>query len=145
MQEIQDYLKQFGNIPLPEGTIHWIDNLLVAKQTAFTSKEPLAGEGLILARKTKGRFIPAFPLLDHIGKYTQQKLILDDKMAYLFTCGRDIFFKNLSGQKFPEQPIILLLNEREEVLGVATLDRKERMYKNVLDRGIFLRQEMKKK
>lgn len=142
---LTNYLSKFGSIPLPEGEIMWLQNTLVVvpKGTSFAKYEEPQVAGTILGRIIKNNFQPSFPLLDHIAIFTKQKIVLDEKMSYLFTCGRDIFGKQVEHK--PEGNVMLVLNKHNEVLGVALNDKTNGMYKNVYDRGIFLRQEMGKK
>jgi ribosome biogenesis protein Nip4 len=91
----------------------------------------------------KEKFIPSFPLLDHIAKHTEQIITVDEKTAYLFTCGRDIFGNQVEHK--PKGDMMIVTNQHKEVMGVARNDKIKGMYKNILDRGIFLRQEMNKK
>lgn len=140
-EHITSYLSRFGDIPLPKGHISWLQNTAILTKEEIQIHDDLQFAGTILGRVQKNRFSPSFPLLDHIAKHTKQKLLIDDKMAYLFTCGRDIFKKQVP-QRIDEK-VVLVLNMQNEVLGVAI--QQDDLFKNVFDRGIFLRQEMGKK
>ncbi len=85
------------------------------------------------------KFIPSIALLQMIQEKTDEYIVLDDKSAWLFVCGRDIFPKSIK-QESGTGKWKLVLNMQKEVLGVTV---KERMYKNYFDIGNFLRRESK--
>ena len=114
MDELGAFLKQFGNIPLPPGKLEWLQNTLVATPLEVPRKEEPFIAGIVLGRRSKGRFVPSFPLLDHVAKYTDQLVRVDEKTAYLFTCGRDIFGRQVEKQH--DASIVLVLNPHDEVM-----------------------------
>lgn len=136
MMDIKEYVDQFSNATVPKGHITEINNMFIL--TPAILKDDIFHSGKILGRKKGNKFIPSFPLLDHIGKQSDQKVIVDDKTAYLFTCGRDIFPKNVG--QYPSGKVFLVSNKHDEILGVVTPQKD--ILKNIIDRGIFLRREM---
>ncbi len=140
MINLQDVAKEFGaTCTIPEKHCKELNNTLFFQPVTFPpSKEEAVGGGIILAKKEKERIIPSFYLLEHFAKQIPV-IEVDEKTAYLFTCGRDIFKKNVI-LPAPQKKYIVV-NEQKEVLGVVKEDRA--MLKNVLDRGIFLRQELR--
>lgn len=101
------------------------------------SEEPHSA-GILLGDIKHKKFKPKPYLLNLISKQTNNKLIINEKTAWLFICGRDIFSEGVIENINPEAKTVLVLNEKEEVLGVAKKDRN-RQYKNYYDLGDFIR------
>ena len=107
--------------------------------------------GLYLGKIAKnGGFFPSFNLLNMLVDVVANKIIVDQKAAWLFICGRDIFCKGIvkaMGSK-RKGDITLVMNEFGECLGfgqILDLSRSEGKIavENVLDVGDFLRREAK--
>jgi ribosome biogenesis protein Nip4 len=105
--------------------------------------------GLYLGKIKGGIFHPSFSLLSMIAEQAKNKVVVDDKAAWLFICGRDIFKEGLMeilGSK-NRGAYTLVFNRRGECLGfgkiVKDLDKAKSgvVIKNVLDVGDFLRRE----
>ena len=105
--------------------------------------------GLYLGKIKGGIFHPSFPLLSMIAEQAKNKVVVDDKAAWLFICGRDIFKEGLVkvyGSK-NRGAYTLVFNRRGECLGfgkiIKNLDKAKSgvVIKNVLDVGDFLRRE----
>jgi len=98
--------------------------------------------GLFLGEEKRKRFLPAIGMLDILNEMTERKAIIDDKAEWLFLCGRDVFEKSVLECRFEKGPA-LVMNKKEEVLGYGVLNRGNIKIENRLDRGDFLRREMK--
>jgi ribosome biogenesis protein Nip4 len=105
--------------------------------------------GTYLGKIESGKFHPSFPLLFMIADNAKNKVVVDDKAAWLFVCGRDIFKEGVleahgSRRKGAH---ILVLNRYGECLGFGImakdLDKAKKgvVIKNILDVGDFLRRE----
>lgn len=95
-------------------------------------------------------FFPSFLLLDMISKAKSNKLIVNNKTAWLFICGRDIFRSGVvEGVQLKKGDYSLVLNQMNECLGYGKIlinlrgppDSKQVAVKNILDIGDFLRRE----
>ncbi len=110
--------------------------------------------GLYLGKVGKnGGFFPSFNLLNMLVDVAANKIVVDQKAAWLFICGRDVFrtgIVKVMGSK-RKGDAALVLNEFGECLGFGTIidglnesDSKVAV-KNVLDVGDFLRREARGK
>jgi ribosome biogenesis protein Nip4 len=105
--------------------------------------------GLFLGEEKSKKFKPSIALLDFVGKSTDKWLVVDDKAEWPFLCGRDVFAKSVIESNV-SRGLVIVLNKKKEVLGYGKITGdiadKEKVYvKNILDRGDFLRREMRKK
>ncbi len=105
--------------------------------------------GLYLGKIKNGVFFPSFNLLNMLVNVAANKVVLNQKAAWLFICSRDVFQKGIlkvMGSK-RKGSSTLVLNEFGECLGfgkiTSNLDSKEDriVLKNILDVGDFLRRE----
>jgi ribosome biogenesis protein Nip4 len=107
--------------------------------------------GAYLGKARDKVFFPSFILLDMIAESKKaNKIMVDEKTAWLFICGRDIFKRgitNISGSK-RKGDYTLILNQHEECLGFGKIlhnigdDRNSKVVvKNISDIGDFLRRE----
>jgi ribosome biogenesis protein Nip4 len=105
--------------------------------------------GLYLGKIGKnGGFFPSFNLLNLLVDVVANKIVIDQKAAWLFICGRDVFCKGVvkaMGSK-RKGDVTLVLNKFGECLGfgrIVDLNNSggEIAVHNVLDAGDFLRRE----
>lgn len=105
--------------------------------------------GLYLGKIKGENFLPSFSLLFMIAEQAKNRVVVDDKAAWLFICGRDIFKEGVMeayGSK-NRGAYTLVLNCHGECLGFGKITRdldKAKsgvIVKNVLDVGDFLRRE----
>jgi ribosome biogenesis protein Nip4 len=107
--------------------------------------------GAYLGKVKDGKFFPSFNLLAMLGKGKANKIVVNEKAAWLFICGRDIFRKGITtvhGSRL-EGAYTLVLNMYGECLGfgriISSLDadgkETEVAVKNISDVGDFLRRE----
>ena len=107
--------------------------------------------GKYLGKIKKGKFFPSFYLLDLIAKTEANQVTINDKSAWLFICGRDIYQRGIVSVRGVHRKgnHTLILNRFHECLGFgkiicnieAPLNKKEIVIKNILDIGDFLRRE----
>lgn len=109
--------------------------------------------GVFLGKLKNGDFIPSFPLLSMIADKARNKIFVNDKAAWLFICGRDIFIEGITRVQgsLKKGDYSLVLNRRGECLGYGLImqnpqiAKKGVVVKNILDLGNFLRRESKQK
>ena len=100
----------------------------------------------------KGGFFPSFNLLNMLVDAVANKIVVDQKAAWLFICGRDIFGSGVvkvMGSK-RRGDAALVLNEYGECLGFGQIvevsgSSAEVAVRDVLDLGDFLRRERMRK
>jgi len=107
--------------------------------------------GTYLGKAKGGIFFPSFFLLAMMAKRKANKVIVDDRTAWLFICGRDIFRQGILRAEGGKEKgdYALVLNQRGECLGFgrvlnridATRDERRVTVKNISDIGDFLRRE----
>lgn len=154
LKPIKVFAKLFGaKISLDEGLIIKKGScycLLNQKLKAFAEKHKgWSHAGVYLGRTEKGLFHPSFPLLFMVAENAKNKITVDDKVAWLFVCGRDIFKEGVlkaEGSR-GKGSCTLVFNKHGECLGYGkiTTDLDEAksgvVVKNLLDVGDFLRRE----
>jgi len=106
--------------------------------------------GTYLGKVGRGEvFHPSFQLLFMIADKAKNRIVIDDKTAWLFVCGRDIFKEGIlkiEGSR-RKGDYTLVFNKHGECLGygliVTNLDLLQSglAVKNLLDIGDFLRRE----
>jgi len=105
--------------------------------------------GRYLGKMKDGKFFPSFNLLAILAEAEANKVVVDEKAAWLFICGRDIFgggVMSVEGSR-REGDFTLILNEFGECLGfgriVRDLGAKDArvVVQNISDVGDFLRRE----
>ena len=142
---IQEFLKNFADVKIEN--IHKIGKSFyqqapqIANLVENMDEYPI-GAGLFLGEVQKNKFVPSPNILNLISNQSSKHIILNEKSAWLFVCGRDIFMEGVVENCF-ERGEVLVLNEQHEVLGTAIKDGKT--YKNTYDIGQLLRREQKKK
>lgn len=105
--------------------------------------------GLYLGKTKKGKFCPSFNLLAILAETKANRVVVGEKAAWLFICGRDIFsegIKSVQGSR-RKGDFTLILNVYGECLGFGRilhdLNSKDvnAVVRNVSDVGDFLRRE----
>jgi ribosome biogenesis protein Nip4 len=105
--------------------------------------------GRYLGKVKDGKFFPSFNLLAILAEAEANKVVVDEKAAWLFICARDIFGGGIVSVQGSRQrgAFTLVLNEFGECLGfgriVRDLGAKDArvVVQNVSDVGDFLRRE----
>jgi ribosome biogenesis protein Nip4 len=153
MKFINEFAKRFG------AKFEFDERLVIEKERRyFLLNKRLKGlvksdffyGGTYLGKMKKGRFFPSFNLLKIIAEQgSANKVFVDKKSEWLFTCGRDVFKKGITkiiGSKRKDD-YVLVLNSHGECLGfgkiIQDLDKVKKgvAVKNILDIGDFLRRE----
>ena len=105
--------------------------------------------GLYLGKIKNGMFFPSFNLLSLLVSAAANKIVVDQKAAWLFICGRDVFragIVKVMGSK-RKGDATLVINEFGECLGFGKIledlgaSEGKIAVENVLDVGDFLRRE----
>ncbi|MEM3770029.1 MAG: hypothetical protein QXG76_02440 [Candidatus Bathyarchaeia archaeon] len=151
---IEDFAKLFG------AKISLEKSLVFKKKDKFFLFGPnlkkLAGKGggwlfagTYLGKIENGELFPSFPLLSMVAEQAKNKVVVDDKTAWLFVCGRDIFKEGILeayGSR-SRGAYTLVFNRYGECLGFGKIERdldetkRGVVIKNILDVGDFLRRE----
>jgi ribosome biogenesis protein Nip4 len=152
MKPLKNFVSQFG------GSISLDENLMVKKENRYfllneSLKKLIAKDffyaGAYLGKIKNGKFFPSFSLLRIISQRRANKVIVDDKTAWLFICGRDIFKQGIVkavGSK-RKSAYTLILNEHGECLGFGRIlgnlseEKDDVAIKDISDIGDFLRRE----
>ncbi|MEM3587040.1 MAG: hypothetical protein QXO71_06945 [Candidatus Jordarchaeaceae archaeon] len=107
--------------------------------------------GVPLGMLKNGNFIPSFPLISMISDKVENKIFVNDKTAWLFVCGRDIFKEGITRVEgsTKKNDYTLILNKYGECLGLGVIKQNPQeaekgvVVQNILDIGDFLRREQK--
>lgn len=154
MKPIEDFISQF------KASLSLDENLVVEKQSRYflinenlrrQIKKEFFYAGAYLGKIKEGIFFPSFILLAMIAEGKANKIMVDEKTAWLFICGRDIFKRgilNVTGSK-KKGDYTLILNQHNECLGFGKIlcnmddakDKNKVVVKNISDIGDFLRRE----
>jgi len=154
MKPVENFISQF------KASVILDESLIVKKQNRyFLLNEDLKREirkdffyaGAYLGKIKDAIFFPSFILLAKIGKEKANKIIVDEKTAWLFICGRDVFKRGIlkvMGSK-RKGDYTLIVNEHDECLGFGKIlrnmnkvkDENKVIVKNISDIGDFLRRE----
>jgi ribosome biogenesis protein Nip4 len=106
--------------------------------------------GLFLGKIRIGKIVPSLRLLAILSKNKANKIILNNKSAWLFICGKDINLGGIIRSKgsLKKGDMALVLNCHGDCLGlgkiISNIDKtlnKKIFLKNLLDIGNFLRRE----
>jgi ribosome biogenesis protein Nip4 len=151
MKPIDDFVSRF------HASVIFNGSLIVKKENRYfllneTLKSLITEDffyaGTYLGKIKNGKFFPSFSLLRMIAEGKANKIIVNDKTAWLFICGRDIFKQGIlkiDGSK-RKGDYTLILNQHRECLGfgkiVGSLEEGQGVViKNISDIGDFLRRE----
>ena len=137
MDLIESFLEYFGSDLKP----HQIGRkyFLVDEKRLSISNQSPEYCGIFLGEQKGKHFSPSLALLELLE--SDKQIIIDDKAAWLFVCGKDIFKKSvIKGNN--KKNIVLVYNKHKENLGYGKVVNKGDIFvKNILDRGNFLRRE----
>ena len=154
MEPLESFVDRFNT------RIHLDKNLVLEKMTRYfllnEKLKPLIQKdfyyaGAYLGKVKNGIFFPSFILLSIIAEEEANKTTVDDKTAWLFVCGRDVFkrgIKSVSGSG-RKGDYTLVMNRHGECLGFGKIlfdidgekDGNKVIVNNVSDIGDFLRRE----
>jgi len=149
---MEDFVSRFG------ANIHLNEKLIVKRENRYflldeTLKKLIAKDfyyaGAYLGKTSNEKFFPSFIMLKLVAKKKANKIMVNDKTAWLFICGRDVFKKGITqiiGSK-KKGDYTLIINQYSECLGFGkilyNLDEEKGgvAIKNISDIGDFLRRE----
>ncbi len=121
---------------------------LLEKELERVTKDDFFYAGWYLGKMKKKRFFPSFILLKILSETEANRVVVDDKAAWLFICGRDIFGDRIIAKhgSIKKGDYTLVLNSLGECLGFGRIVRNldeagDIAVKNVSDVGDFLRRE----
>jgi ribosome biogenesis protein Nip4 len=148
MKELRDFLAAVGASYEPEGERVSLNNrrFAVAPEVAaqIHDKSRLIYVGKLLGR-TKGDFIPSSGLLRELGRMQGlNKVWVDERIGWLFACGRDIFAENiikLEGELAEGTYFLVIMGSDCLGYGRIEVQGDKTILKNVFDLGDFLRRE----
>lgn len=154
LKPIEDFARLFGaELSLDGSSVVRKANKFFMLNPSLKILAEKSGEwlfaGTYLGKIEGGRFHPSFPLLFMIAEQAQNRVVVDDKAAWLFVCGRDIFKEGILEVKGSRRKgaYTLVFNRYGECLGFGVIAKdleKARdgvVVKNILDVGDFLRRE----
>ena len=110
--------------------------------------------GELIAVEKKGRLVPTLTFIERISRQADIKIFVDDKAAWLFMCGKDIFrdsikrinYKgaNVSKNEYGTiRGVALVFDQLDACLGYGIIINRGKIFlKNILDKGDYLRREM---
>ena len=151
MKELQQYLSKFGNIKIEHLHLEGKEiycSTITEKTTKEKNKKMF--EGIPIGNIKNNKFKPSLFLLEEISKQSNKKIYINNKAEWLFLCKRDVFEESIikieDNDKLKTNEIYLIQNEHNENLGIAQIkqDGKNKILKNLFDRGDFLRRERKR-
>lgn len=105
--------------------------------------------GIYLGQRKRRQFAPGFMLLYLMAENAEKRVYLNDKAAWLFVCGRDVFPEGVFRLEgvIRRGDHVLLFNRHGECLGYGLMMQEPKearegvLIKNLLDVGDFLRRE----
>ena len=148
MSELKDFLTAIGAVYEPVGERFNLNNrrFVVSPEVAahIRDRGRMVYAGRLLGR-TKREFIPGASLLRELGKTEgPNKVWVDDRVGWLFVCGRDIFEESIiRAEGVLEEGTCFLVMLGDNCLGYGRVDTQEgkKILKNIFDLGDFLRRE----
>jgi ribosome biogenesis protein Nip4 len=122
---------------------------LLDKNLKSIARKDFFYAGKYLGKMKKGKFFPSFNLLAMLPQTKANKVVVNEKAAWLFICGRDIFSEGIKAVYGSRRrgDFTLVLNVFGECLGfgriIHDLSSKDTnaAIRNVSDVGDFLRRE----
>jgi ribosome biogenesis protein Nip4 len=148
MSELRDFLTAMGAVYEPVGERvnlndrRFIVNPELAAWIHDRSRMIYAGN---LLGRTKREFMPGSSLLRELGKMKgPNKVWVDDRVGWLFVCGRDIFEESIvRAEGVLEEGTFFLVMLGDDCLGYVRIETQDgrRLLRNIFDLGDFLRRE----
>jgi ribosome biogenesis protein Nip4 len=148
MSEMNDFLTAIGAIYEPVGEkVNLNDKRFVVSPeiaAKIHDRGRMVYAGKLLGR-TKKEFMPGSSLLRELGKIEgPNKVWVDDRVGWLFVCGRDIFEESIIRAKgVLEEGAYFLVMLGEDCLGYVRIQTQDgkMLLRNIFDLGNFLRRE----
>lgn len=112
-----------------------------AKKTLMLMEKEPYSAGISFGSIKNGKFFISLEGVDIISPFTKNKVILNQKGEQLALYGRDIFLNLV--EKYPKglKPgeKCVLVNNKDESLGLGIAIMKKKFIENIKDRGLYLR------
>ena len=157
MEPLKIFLEKFGvQIGLNEALIDVVGKKFfllndTLKDLAARIPKKYHYAGVLLGESKNDFFLPSLQLIFMVAEKAVNKIFVNDKTAWLFICGRDIFKEGITRvEGSPKKgDYTLILNKHGECLGFGVVKQlpqeaeKGVVVKNILDLGDFLRREQK--
>lgn len=148
MRELRDFLASIGAVYEPAGERMSLNNrrFAVAPEVAaqIRDKGRMVYAGKLLGR-TKGEFIPGAGLLRELGGMQgPNKVWVDERVGWLFACGRDVFAENVTKSEGEmADGVYFLVMMGGDCLGYGRVEAQggRVILRNIFDVGDFLRRE----
>lgn len=148
MKELKDFLASINAVYEPKGTLMNLNNRRFAVSEEIGAhirdRGRMVYAGRLLGR-TKGEFIPSAGLLRDLGKLEgANKVWVDERVGWLFACGRDIFAENITrsvGEIVEGRCFLVMMGG--DCLGYGRVETRDGklIVANIFDIGDFLRRE----
>jgi ribosome biogenesis protein Nip4 len=148
MKELKDFLASINAVYEPVGLKINLNNrrFAVGEELAAQIRDRgrMVYAGKLLGR-TKGEFIPSAGLLHELGGMQgPNKVWVDERVGWLFACGRDIFAENiLKSEGEVKEGTCFLVMMGDDCLGYGRVEGRDGklIVANIFDLGDFLRRE----
>lgn len=154
LKQIGNFIRKFNSgLRLDEKLLAKTQNryFVISDNVRRFTRKGFYYAGMYLGKVKGSIFFPSFLLLAMMARGKANKVVVDDKAAWLFICGRDIFKRGIlkiEGSK-EKKDYTLVLNQRNECLGFGRIivhadeakTEKEVVVRNISDLGDFLRRE----
>ena len=104
--------------------------------------------GVFLGEIKKKNFQPSVALIEILSGLSDKKMFLDSHASWLYLCGRDAMAKSIIKSNV-NRGLVLVQDERDNNLGYGQIMGKllpktdKIVVKNILDKGDFIRREMR--
>ncbi len=154
MKPIEQFCEKFGVtfVVPPTHVLRAINKELFlftpAQAAVLDARQPVIGGGIILGELVKNEFRPTALFIDLFLRETKQSITVDDKVAWLYLCGRDIIDASGIEPTAYRDTLVLVKNKQHEILGFGLVCDPARKFgvvvKNLYDKGSLLRREMTK-
>lgn len=164
MHQLLLFLRKFDIQPFLDiknitkiGNRYYISTKDIDEYTAKIKKKPYA-KGVYLGayKKSLKIFFPSPYLLHLISKKTKNIITINDKAAWLFICGRDVFedsvqehsrivLRKLKTRAQSKKDVFVVIENKERnILGYGKINpiKDQVSIKNIFDIGDFLRREL---
>jgi len=148
MKELRDFLEAVNAVYELTGERLNLNNRRFAVEADVAAhirdRGRMVYAGRLLGR-TKGDFIPSAGLLRELGKVQgPNKVWVDERVGWLFACGRDIFAENITrseGEIAEGRCFLVMMGG--DCLGYGRVENRDgkTIVANVFDLGDFLRRE----
>ena len=148
MSELKDFLAAIGAVYEPAvkrvniNDKRFVVNPEVAAQIHDRGRIVYAGK---LLGRTKREFMPGSSLLRELSKIKgPNKVWVDERVGWLFVCGRDIFEESIiRAEGVLDEDACFLVMLGEDCLGYVRIQTQDgrKLLRNIFDLGDFLRRE----